>query len=47
MCVLCDVVPIACAFPMKERTRQGVTSDRRVGVLFNAERYSDEISCMD
>lgn len=46
-CVLCDVVPIACAFPMRERKRKGVTSDICVGVLFDAGRCSGEISWMD
>lgn len=42
-----DVVPIACAFPMREGMREGVTPDGRVGILLNAGRCCDEISCME
>lgn len=43
-CVLCDIVPIAYALSMMEGMRGEGTSDRCVGILFNAGRCSDELS---
>lgn len=44
MCLQCDIVPIACAFPMMEGVRREGTSDRRAGILFNAGRCSGALS---